>query len=123
MDKVREGRFWETAAAEYLRQAGVQILEQNFRCSQGEIDLIGCHQGCLIFFEVKYRKNERFGRPEEAVGAGKQQRICRCADVYLYRRRIGDGQPVRFDVIAICGDRIAWIQNAFDYSYRRGKWR
>ena len=47
MDKVREGRFWETAAAEYLRQAGVQILEQNFRCSQGEIDLIGCHQGCL----------------------------------------------------------------------------
>ncbi len=118
MNTRKEGKFWEDEAAGYLRRNGVRIREQNFRCSQGEIDMIGYHQGCLVFFEVKYRRDERFGSPREAVDFYKQRRICRCADVYLYQKRIPAQQPVRFDVVAICAGRIDWIQNAFDYRGR-----
>lgn len=49
MNTRKEGKFWEDEAAGYLRRNGVRIREQNFRCSQGEIDMIGYHQGCLVF--------------------------------------------------------------------------
>ena len=55
------------------------------------------------------------GFPAEAVGAAKQRRICRAAGYYLYRNHRGKSIPVRFDVIAICADRVNWYQNAFDY--------
>ncbi len=122
MNKRQAGAFWEEAAARYLTDAGVAIRERNFRCSQGEIDIIGYHHGCLVFFEVKYRKDEAFGKAEEAVDFRKQNKICRCADVYLYLKKIAPECGVRFDVVAICGGKIHWLQNAFDYR-RAGKWR
>ncbi len=121
MDRKQKGAAWEAAAAAYLRRSGVDIREQNFRCSQGEIDIIGYHQGCLVFFEVKYRRDETYGFPAEAVGREKQNRICRCADRYLYMRRIPAQQPVRFDVVAVCGQTVSWIQNAFDYRSGGGR--
>ena len=121
MNRRQQGTVWEAAAPAYLRRAGVNIREQNFRCSQGEIDIIGDHQGCLVFFEVKYRRDEAYGSPAEAVGKEKQYRICRCADYYLYTRRVPPEQAVRFDVIAVCAGRISWIRNAFDYRHRGGR--
>lgn len=106
----------------YLERAKVAVYARNFRCSQGEIDIIGYHQGCIVFFEVKYRKDDRFGDPKEAVNARKMEKICRCADVYLYRFRIPADTPVRFDVVAVTGEHIQWIQNAFEYR-GKGKWR
>ena len=122
MNKRQTGASWEEAVACCLERSGVTIRERNFRCSQGEIDIIGDHQGCLVFFEVKYRKNTSYGAPAEAVNFKKQNTICRCADFYLYKKRIPDTVPVRFDVVAVCGETIDWIQNAFDYR-RAGKWR
>ena len=121
MNTRQAGNFWEGAAAAYLERAGVRILARNFRCSRGEIDIIGFHQGCLVFFEVKYRKDDRFGQAVEAVDIRKQERICRSADFFLYGHQEFADTGVRFDVIAVCKDRIEWIQNAFDYR-RTGGW-
>ena len=120
MNKRAIGSAWEEAVACYLSQAGVSILARNYRCSQGEIDLIGYHRDCLVFFEVKYRKNELYGKPEEAVNIRKQENICRCALVYLHCHG-GMERAVRFDVVAVCGEQIRWYQNAFPF--RRGKRR
>lgn len=121
MNKRQAGAAWEEAAARYLEQKGVQIAARNYRCSQGEIDVIGYHQGCLCFIEVKYRKDDAFGSALEAVDVRKQNRICRCADVYLYRNRISPDQSVRFDVVAVCGGTVHWIRNAFDYRRAGGR--
>ena len=115
MNKREIGAAYEEAAAVFLEKNGVRILERNFRCRQGEIDLIGRDGEYLVFFEVKYRKNADAGLPAEAVGTPKQRRICRTAKYYLYRKHYGESVPVRFDVIAVCAERVNWYQNAFDY--------
>ena len=69
MNKRQVGAFWEEAVTAYLMRSGVNILERNYRCSRGEIDIIGFHRGCLVFFEVKYRNDDRFGTALEAVGS------------------------------------------------------
>ena len=67
MNKRKIGNTYEQMAAEYLQNAGVKIVEKNYRNRQGEIDLIGFDGECLVFFEVKYRKNASKGAPVEAV--------------------------------------------------------
>lgn len=115
MNKRQAGDGWEEAAVHYLEGHGMRILERNFRCRQGEIDIVGQQDGCLCFVEVKYRRDDAFGSALEAVGTRKQMRICRCADYYLYRHSQWREKGVRFDVLAICKDRVQWIRNAFDY--------
>lgn len=115
MNKRQVGDSWEEAAVRYLEAQGMRVLERNFRCRQGEIDIIGFHEGCLCFVEVKYRRDTAFGSALEAVDARKQRKICRCADYYLYRHPACREGGVRFDVVAVCGESVQWIQNAFDY--------
>jgi len=67
----------------------------------------------LVFVEVKYRLNNRYGYPAEAVTAAKQRKIYYTAEYYRYRYRIEEETPCRFDVIEILGDKIRWIKNAF----------
>ena len=117
MNKRKVGADKESIAAAYLQENGCQIIKQNFRCRQGEIDLIARHKEYLVFAEVKYRKDSAMGSPEEAVGLRKQKTICRVADFYRACFGIGDHTPVRYDVIAICGEEITWIQNAFMHHY------
>ena len=109
------GRAYEEKASVFLEKNGFRILEKNFRCRQGEIDLIGIHEGCLVFVEVKYRKNRRSGMPEEAVGAAKQMKICRVSDYFRIKRRNYGGMQIRYDVIAITDEEIRWHKNAFPY--------
>lgn len=111
----------EEAVTAYLMRSGVNILERNYRCSRGEIDIIGFHRGCLVFFEVKYRNDDRFGTALEAVGSAKQEKICRCADWYLWKHPAEGDVQIRFDVVAVCRKEIQWIQNAFEYR-RAGTW-
>ncbi len=115
MNQRQVGESYENAAASYLQKNGVRIIARNFRCRQGEIDLIGWHGGYLVFFEVKYRRDDRNGNPAEAVDWKKQRKICRTAAYFLYQRKLGEGIPVRFDVVGICGERVDWYQNAFDF--------
>lgn len=124
MNKRQIGKEHEEQAARYLEKYGFVFLENNFRCRQGEIDLIGIHKGCLVFVEVKYRKNEKAGMPEEAVGENKQAKICLVSDYYRSKHRETSQMQVRYDVVAIYGDKISWYQNAFFYKtrYKRPSW-
>lgn len=118
MNKRATGADWEKRAAEYLTEHGMQIVEKNFRNRNGEIDLIGRHEGYLVFVEVKYRRSNVSGYASEAVDMRKQRRICRVADYYRYSHRLGDSTKVRYDVVAVQGDEVSWIQNAFPHIYR-----
>ena len=93
----KTGADYEKAAGFYLEQMGYEILQFNYRCRLGEIDLIAKDGAYYVFCEVKYRADERKGSPLEAVDARKQ-----LEDV-----------PCRFDVVGIEGTKITLIKNAF----------
>ncbi len=120
MNKRETGAVWEQRAAEYLEAGGMEIRERNFRSRQGEIDLIGYHEGYLVFVEVKYRTGVDKGYAAEAVNYRKQRQICKVADYYRYVHGMGENVAVRYDVVAIQGNEIEWIQNAFAHIYVRG---
>ena len=84
INKRQLGSRYEEKAAACLEQRGWRILERNYRCRQGEVDLICRDGGYLVFVEVKYRSDDRFGAPAEAVDGRKQARIRGAAAYYLY---------------------------------------
>jgi putative endonuclease len=106
------GRSGEEQAAAWYRQHGYRILAQNWRSRIGEIDLVCALPEVLVFCEVKTRHNDRLGTPAEAVTARKQIRLRRLADQYV-GRHTGGGHQLRFDVVAILGDRLTVIEGAF----------
>ena len=118
MNNRATGTDREKLAAKYLIQHGMKITEQNYRNRNGEIDLIGYHGDYLVFVEVKYRRDTQKGYAAEAVDMRKQRRICKTADYYRYSHGMGERIRVRYDVVAIQGDEINWIQNAFPHIYR-----
>lgn len=113
MNKRTVGSRYEHIAAAYLIQQGYQIVERNYRVRQGEIDLVAREGGYLVFVEVKYRADSRQGMPAEAVDARKQRKLRQVASVYLYRNGLSEETPCRFDVVAILGEEISLIRNAF----------
>ena len=108
------GAIYEMQAAAYLKRKGYQILEQNFRCRQGEIDLIARDGGYLVFIEVKYRSSLKDGAPLEAVDRRKQRKVIRVAEYYLCMHPEQAALPCRFDVIGMEDCRIRLLRNAFD---------
>jgi putative endonuclease len=114
MNKRRLGKEFEEIAAAYLVQKGYKVLETNFWCRTGEIDLIARDGKYLVFIEVKYRKDSDKGIPLEAVDFRKIKNITRVSRFYLYKNQIPEEHPCRFDVVSIMGDEITLIQNAFD---------
>lgn len=109
------GADYEQKAAQYLEGLGYQILERNFRCRTGELDLVAKEGGYLAFIEVKYRTGVRMGEPQEAVNYRKRKKICMAAAYYCMVRRIPPQQPCRFDVVACLAGEWKLIRNAFDY--------
>lgn len=121
MNKRRTGEQWEAAAADYLKTQGMRIVEQNFRSRQGEIDIIGYHQGYLVFVEVKYRSTDAKGYAAAAVTWHKQRQICKVADYYRYTHKMGANVGVRYDVVAFQGGEVQWIRNAFPHIYTHSR--
>ncbi len=117
MNKRTVGEKYEEIACRYLEGKGFLTAERNFRCRQGEIDIVGYHEEYLVFVEVKYRATECAGHPAEAVTKQKQKKICRTGDYYRYKHGIGDHRAIRYDVVALCGQGnrmdITWYKNAF----------
>lgn len=113
-NKRRIGAAYEKVAGEYLAGKGYEILEYNFRCRMGEIDIIAMDGKCLVFCEVKYRADSKKGHPAEAVDYKKQRVISKCALYYLTTHGLSDIE-CRFDVVSIEGDGIEVYPNAFDY--------
>lgn len=118
MNTREKGAQKEKEVCAYLCSQGVKIAERNFRCRQGEIDIIGYDGAYLVFFEVKYRSGQSRGGAAEAVGFAKQKKICQVADYYRVLHHCAEDTPLRFDVVAIDQERITWIKNAFEYIYR-----
>ena len=104
MNKRKTGTEYEELAARWLTGKGFEILEKNYRCRIGEIDLIARDGRYLVFVEVKYRAGEKAGDPSEAV------------NWYLRQKRIPEDMPCRFDVVSILGSEIYHIKNAFEYA-------
>ena len=115
MNKRKIGTIYEHQAAVFLRQRGYQILEKNYRCPFGEIDLIARDGEYLVFLEVKYRSSSWDGSPLEAVDKRKQRVIGRVARYYLMTHSEYADAPCRFDVVGISGKDFCLIRNAFDY--------
>lgn len=88
------------------------MLDRNWRCSQGELDLVLGAPGLVVFCEVKARATDGFGGPEAAVGAAKQRRVRRVAAAWLAVNRPG-AVEVRFDVVAVVGVKVTVHEAAF----------
>ena len=100
MNRKTLGEFGERWARVYLEQNGYRIRETNFRCREGEIDIVAQHEDCLVFVEVRTKTGSRFGTPEESVTAAKQEKLVSVAMSYLQTH---DNLPSewRIDVVAI----------------------
>lgn len=106
------GAAWEAAALAFLQQQNLYLVERNYRCKAGEIDLImRNHTGNLIFIEVRGRTNLAFGGAAVSVTHAKQQRLLRTAAHYLWQAQ--SYAACRFDVIAFEGDQLIWYRDAF----------
>lgn len=112
MNTHEKGSASERAAGYYLEQKGYRILQYNYRCRIGEIDIIAEDGEAIVFCEVKYRRTKRYGEPLEAVGTAKQKKIARCAQYFLMEHQIWDHE-CRFDVVGVSPDGIEHIENAF----------
>ena len=113
-NKRQTGAAYEQIAAAHLLSMGYEILECNYRCKMGEVDIIARDGEYLVFVEVKYRTNIRKGYPLEAVSIQKQKTISKCALHYMMMNHLSD-VSVRFDVVGILGDKKEHIKNAFDF--------
>lgn len=114
MNKRKIGAEQEARAAEYLQQQGYVIRERNYHSRLGEIDIIAVEGEYLCFVEVKYRSNRNFGSAMEAVDHRKQCRIRSVAQYYLMKNGYNEWTPCRFDVVAIEGERMTLLRNAFE---------
>ncbi len=115
MNTYQKGSYYEVLAAEELERQGYTILERNFRCKYGEIDIIAQDGKYLAFVEVKYRSTYGAGDPTEAVDFRKIQKISFTATYYMMKKKIPETTPMRFDLVSILGDKVNLIKNAFDY--------
>ena len=106
---VAVGRAAEARACEYLRQQGLSLVEKNYQCRSGEIDLIMRDADTLVFVEVRFRRSALFGGAIASVGPSKQQRLWRTASTYLCR--FPKPPACRFDLVAIEGDDLRWIRD------------
>jgi putative endonuclease len=106
------GESAEEQAHKFLIAKGLKPVCRNYRCKQGELDLIMTDQQTLVIIEVRFRKTDQYGSALESVTRAKQSRIIAATHIYLSSQKTD--RLVRFDVIAISGNgNVDWIQNAF----------
>lgn len=94
------GKFGEDEAVKYLQQRGYKILDRNFNCKRGEIDIIALDKNEIVFIEIKARASLKYGLPSEAVTKYKLKHIYKTAEYYLYTRNL-QKENTRIDVIEV----------------------
>ena len=106
------GEKSEQRACDFLLKQGLHIVDKNFRCKYGELDLIMRDIQTLVIVEVRFRKSNKYGGALESITHKKQSRIIAATQIYLLQNKIIS--PIRFDVITMSNDAdINWIKNAF----------
>jgi putative endonuclease len=117
MDRASVGRRGEDEAARFLESRGYKVLERNYRCRYGEIDIVARDGKTVVFVEVKTRGSDRFGAPTASVDARKQKKILLTSQFYIESNRLFDSD-LRFDVVGIemNGRKIVFelVKNAFE---------
>jgi putative endonuclease len=111
-EKQRQGLQWEQAALAHLRRHGLVLVEANFQCKGGEIDLIMRDGDTLVFVEVRQRASMTHGGAAASITTAKIRRLVRAAQSYLVR--LPDTPPCRFDVVAIDAGQLEWLPNAIE---------
>lgn len=106
------GRQAEERAATFLQQQGLKLLERNYRCRFGEIDLVMQEGDALVFVEVRLRRNPGFGGAAESITTAKREKLVKTAGHYLARFK--RPPPCRFDAVLLEDERLEWIQGAFE---------
>ncbi len=104
------GAAGEARALVHLQRHGLVLVEQNFSCKVGEIDLIMRERQTIVFVEVRTRADARHGNAADSVTPAKQRRLLLTAQRYLQRYRLPPA--CRFDVVAIDGDALTWLKDA-----------
>lgn len=117
VDRQALGRWGEDVATKHLQDRGMVVLERNWRCREGELDLVVRDGGTLAFVEVKTRSGRGYGEPAEAVSRLKARRIHVLAARWLAERRPPGSWDLRFDVVSVLrtpeGPEVLHLQGAF----------
>lgn len=114
MNKKQIGEHYENIACQYLIKQGLKLIAKNSQYRYGELDLIMQDKKCLVFIEVRYRKNANFGHAEMTVTLSKQTKIKQVAQLWMVAQNLNiEETEFRFDVFAITGKNQQWIINAF----------
>jgi putative endonuclease len=117
INRFHKGRAGEDAAADFLARNGMKIVERNFRCPSGEIDIIARDGKTIVFVEVRSTGGTKFGHAEESLIARKRRRVVNAALWYL-KKSAREHASARIDVVAIRWNEgkpeINWIVNAFE---------
>ncbi len=120
MHKKELGKKGEELAIRFLKRQGYSILQRNYVCKMGEMDIIAKEKDTLVFIEVKTRTSNTFGPPQSAVHQKKQEQLSKVALTFLKEKRL-EAVKARFDVVAILlrekGEEIDLIKDAFDLRY------
>jgi putative endonuclease len=118
---LKQGEDAEIACCAYLRSQGLKLIDKNFSCRFGEIDIIMIDKKVLVFIEVRFRKNNNFGGGLESITAAKQQKLRKTAELYLQQNN--HYKNARFDVVSMSKNTqtklskqqytFDWITNSF----------
>ncbi|MBI3813365.1 MAG: YraN family protein [Nitrospinae bacterium] len=116
MDRKQTGKIGEDMATDFLKKSGYRIIERNYRCNMGEIDIIAVDKDVLTFVEVRTKNSSSFCQPQQTVTSPKQKKLQKLALYFLAHKKVKN-MDCRFDVVAIdlSKDRngIELIKNAF----------
>jgi putative endonuclease len=114
-DHLQCGENAEQQACDFLLSQGLTLIERNFRCYYGELDLIMQDGKTRVIVEVRYRKNAKFGSALESVTKAKQSKLINATEIYLNSLQSEGLLPIRFDVVGISGDgQLQWVKNSFE---------
>ncbi len=114
MSNFELGIWGEREAVKFLKKQKYKVIEQNYRCKLGEVDIIARQGAYLVFIEVKTRASNKYGLPAEAVDEQKQRKLLLLAQYYQKVKGLLD-MPIRFDVVQILGDEVTLITEAFGW--------
>lgn len=111
-DKQQCGRYWEEQALAYLRARSLVLVESNYTCRGGEIDLVMRDGDTVVFVEVRQRDDPAYGGAAASISPAKIRRLVRAAQTWLLR--CDRMPPCRFDVVAIDGTNMEWLRNVIE---------
>ncbi len=113
MNNRKKGRNYELKTAEYLQNNSFQILDMNYNCRFGEVDIIAKEQEELVFIEVKYRMNDKYGHPSEAINFYKKRNIINVSRWYIHENKLYETN-IRYDVAIWLNGKLEYYKGAFD---------